>query len=174
MPLKTYKVNWDKCCKWTFTLRKPSNKFSWGKVSQTMPQLLVLVALLHEPMPADILRMAAKEMTFSFNSDGESASLRTLAGSGSLSPWQLSVTSETSRLVSVNTSSSIVSTWLLFDAGNERRVFNNKESSNIKTLKHSSSKITMSKFAHVKLGVLLNENQNNHTGTKSKSKLKAL
>lgn len=53
-------------------------------------------------------------------------------------------------------------------------VFNNKESSNIKTLKHSSSKITMSKFAHVKLGVLLNENQNNRTGTNSKSKLKVL
>ena len=32
----------------------------------------------------------------------------------------------------------------------------------------------MSKFAHVKLGVLLNENQNNRTGTNSKSKLKVL
>ena len=32
----------------------------------------------------------------------------------------------------------------------------------------------MSKFAHVKLGVLLNENQNNHTATNSKSKLKVL
>jgi len=67
-------------------------------------------------MLADMLRMAAKEMTFSLSSEGVSASLGMFSGSGSLSPWQLSVMS-----VSLNTSSSIVSTWLLLEAENGRR-----------------------------------------------------
>lgn len=100
-----------------FTLRKPSSRRSCGKLSQTAPQLLLLVPLLHEPMLADILRMAAKVMAFSLSSEGVSASLGTFSGSGSLlSPWQLSVKS-----VSLNTSSSIVSTWLLLEAENGRR-----------------------------------------------------
>lgn len=62
-------------------------------------------------------------------------------------------------LVLVNIFFLIVFIWFLFDVGNEWWVFNNnKESLNIKILKYFLSKIIMSKFVYVKLGVLLNEN----------------
>lgn len=99
------------------TFRNPSNRCICGKLSHTTLQLTLLVPLLHEPIPPVIVRMAANDMIFSFSSDGASPSLGPFSGSGSLSPWQLSVTSEKSSCwFSLNTSSSIVSTWLLFEA----------------------------------------------------------
>lgn len=99
------------------TFRNPTSKCNWGKLSHTTLQPTLPVPLLHDPILPDILRMAAKEMIFSLSSEGASGSLGAFSGSGSLSPWQLSVTSEeTSCWVSLKTSSSIVSTWLLFEA----------------------------------------------------------
>ena len=119
MAVKLVNYAWASCDSFTQvrTFRNPSNRCSCGKLSQTTLQLTLPVPLLHEPIPPVIVRMAANDMIFSFSSDGASPSLGPFSGSGSLSPWQLSVTSEkSSGWFSLNTSSSIVSTWLLFEA----------------------------------------------------------
>lgn len=99
------------------TFKNPTSSCNWGKLSPTVLQLTLPVAVRHDPTQPDMLRMAAKDMIFSFSSDGISASLVAFSGSGSRSTGKISATSDgDSCCVSLKTSSSIVSTWLLLEA----------------------------------------------------------